>query len=113
MDFQRCCSLRQEQRIKGHEEYIRGRVLLYDRAPKERLSSRRQGNRILRQGDAPKAAVLFEFTRDRRANVYSNDVLDKHEVGQFTGAEVMLFDDDVVPARGGAGQDNAGEWIIE
>src|SRR6516225_3483122 len=37
IDLQRRCSLAQEKRVKSHQEHIRSRVLLYDRAPKERL----------------------------------------------------------------------------
>src|SRR5262245_58310000 len=112
IDFQRLCRLVQKKRLKGHEEYIRGRIVLYDRASKERLLTGRQGDRILWQGDALKATIFFEFTGDSSANVHGNNVLDEHEVGQFSCAELMLFDDDVVPVRGGAGEDNAGEWII-
>jgi hypothetical protein len=53
-----------------------------------------------------KVPVSLEFTSDQWAYVHSNNVLDKHEVGQFTGAEMMLFYDDVVPVRASAGKDN-------
>jgi hypothetical protein len=51
-------------------------------------------------------AVSLEFTSGKWADVHRNNVLDKHEVGQFTDAEMMLFYDDVVPVRASAGKDN-------
>src|SRR5207247_2122415 len=89
--IQRRCSLADENRIKRDVKHLCGPVIVYDRAPKERLVTDGQSNRILGPGDPLKAAVFFEFTIDRSANVHSDDVLDVHEVGQLTAAVMMLF----------------------
>src|SRR5215813_5009734 len=112
IDLQRGGSAAYENRVKGHEEYVCGDTLAHDRAPEERPLTRGKGNRILRQGEALKAAIFLEFTIDQRANVHSNNVLDEHEVGQFTRSEMMLFYDHVLPVGASAGKNNAGKWTI-
>jgi hypothetical protein len=74
--------------------------------------TRGKANGTLALAHALKAAAFLEFTSDRGANIYSDDVLQVHEAVQIIGAlETMLFYDEVPPIRAGAREDNTGRKI--
>jgi hypothetical protein len=104
IDFQRFCSLAHEERIQRYAKYL-CRPVLFWRATiaEERFVTRGKANGTLALAHALKAAAFLEFTSNRGANIYSDDVLQVREAVQIIGAlETMLFYDEVPPIRAGA-----------
>src|SRR5215472_4057131 len=74
IDFQRFCSLAHEERIQRYAKYLCGPFWRATIA-EERFVTRGKANRTLALAHLLKAASSLEFTSNRAANIYSDDVL--------------------------------------
>jgi hypothetical protein len=50
--------------------------------------------------------------RHRSTDCYGHDMLEERDLIQVAAADVMLFDDEVVPVRAGTGEDDPGGEMV-
>src|SRR5262244_958324 len=69
--------------------------------PEKRLMTRQKGS-CARFQDVKTASIFRHFEGYRRANVYSDNMLDEHVFIQLSFRQVKFLDDEVVPVRASA-----------